>query len=164
MNQYGRCLLITVHIVTTKLIVNVSYLSKVVKRRNKHGKGTCFRSRLSYSGECKKNCKVIKMSSTDNLRFVMDETSVPYEQNENPFPQTDSDNEFEKMIIRKYNLTTSQESTMKKEAIYINKKAKEYILSYLQYWIDELGRYPTSYRKGIVRAIYNKIDALPVEN
>nr|MCR5154374.1 hypothetical protein [Lachnospiraceae bacterium] len=46
------------------------------------------------------------MYSTDNLRFVMDETSVPYEQNENPFPQTDLDDEFEKMIINKYHLTT----------------------------------------------------------
>ncbi len=37
-----------------------------------------------------------------------DETSVPYEQNENPFPQTDLDDEFEKMIINKYHLTTKE--------------------------------------------------------
>lgn len=48
------------------------------------------------------------MNSTENLRFVMDETSAPYEQNENPFPRTDSDNEFEKMIINKYHLTTKE--------------------------------------------------------
>ena len=48
------------------------------------------------------------MYSTDNLRFVMDETSVPYEQNENPFPQTDSDDEFEKTIINKYHLITKE--------------------------------------------------------
>lgn len=38
----------------------------------------------------------------------MDETSVPYEQNENPFPQTDLDDEFETMIINKYHLTTKE--------------------------------------------------------
>ena len=48
------------------------------------------------------------MLSADNLRFVMDETSAPYEQKENPFPQTDSDNEFEDMIIKKYNLATGE--------------------------------------------------------
>lgn len=42
------------------------------------------------------------MDFTENSRFVMDETSVPYERNENPFPRTDSDDEFEKMIINKY--------------------------------------------------------------
>lgn len=44
------------------------------------------------------------MYSTDNLRFVADETSIPYEQNENPFPKTDLDDEFEKTIINKYHL------------------------------------------------------------
>lgn len=48
------------------------------------------------------------MYSAENLRFVMDETSAPYEQNENPFTQTDSDNEFEEMIISKYHLTTKE--------------------------------------------------------
>ena len=48
------------------------------------------------------------MYSTDNLRFVMDETSVPYEQNENPFLQMDLGDEFEKMIISKYHLTTKE--------------------------------------------------------
>lgn len=52
--------------------------------------------------------EVIYMFSTDSLLFVMDETSAPYEQNENPFPQTDSDNEFEDMIIKKYNLITKE--------------------------------------------------------
>ncbi len=48
------------------------------------------------------------MYTTDHLRFVMDETSVPYEQNENPFPQTDLDDEFETMIINKYHLITKE--------------------------------------------------------
>ena len=48
------------------------------------------------------------MYTTDNLRFVMDETSVPYEQNENPFPRTNLDDEFETMIINKYHLTTKE--------------------------------------------------------
>lgn len=52
------------------------------------------------------------MLFTDSLRFIMDETSAPYEQNENPFPRTDSDNEFEDMIIRKYNLTTKEMETV----------------------------------------------------
>ena len=48
------------------------------------------------------------MYSTDNLRFVMDETSVPYEQNENPFLETKEDEEFEEMIINKYHLITKE--------------------------------------------------------
>lgn len=48
------------------------------------------------------------MYSIDNLRFVMDETSAPYEENENPFVQTELDNEFEQMIINKYHLTTKE--------------------------------------------------------
>ncbi len=48
------------------------------------------------------------MNLTENLRFFMDETSAPYEQNENPFPRTDSDDEFDKMIIDKYHLITKE--------------------------------------------------------
>lgn len=51
-----------------------------------------------------------------------------------------------------------------KKKIYINTEAKEYILSYLEEWIDELGKFPTSFRKGIIRAIYNKVDSIPVDN
>jgi len=47
--------------------------------------------------------------------------------------------------------------------VTINREAKEYILNYLQEWIDQLSRYDFSFRKGIVRAIYNKIEAIPVE-
>lgn len=48
------------------------------------------------------------MYSTDNLRFVMDETSAPYEENENLFVQTELASEFEQMIINKYHLTTKE--------------------------------------------------------
>ena len=48
------------------------------------------------------------MYSIDNLRFVMDETSAPYEENETPFVQTELDNEFEQMIINKYHLITKE--------------------------------------------------------
>lgn len=48
------------------------------------------------------------MYSIDNLRFVMDDTSIPYEQNENSFLKTDSDDDFEKMIIDKYHLITKE--------------------------------------------------------
>jgi hypothetical protein len=41
----------------------------------------------------------------------MDDTSVPYEQDENPFPKTNSDDEFEKMIITKYHLITKEMET-----------------------------------------------------
>jgi len=50
-----------------------------------------------------------------------------------------------------------------KDRIKINKEAKEYLLAYLQEWIDRLNQYPFSYRKGIVRAIYNKIESIPSE-
>ena len=45
----------------------------------------------------------------------------------------------------------------------INKEAKEYLLNYLQNWLDELSKHTFSYRKGIVQAIYNKVDSMPVE-
>lgn len=47
--------------------------------------------------------------------------------------------------------------------VTINKEAKEFILEYLQGWLDHLGKFAFSYRKGIVQAIYNKIDSIPVE-
>lgn len=49
-----------------------------------------------------------------------------------------------------------------KKSITINQEAKEYLLKYLQEWIDRLNQYPFSYRKGIVRAIYNKIESIPI--
>ena len=51
----------------------------------------------------------------------------------------------------------------KKKKPKINKEAKEYLLAYLQAWIDHLSRFTFSYRKGIVRAIYNEIDSMDVE-
>lgn len=48
------------------------------------------------------------MYSIDNLRFVMDETSIPYEKNETPFAQIEPDNEFEQIIINKYHLITKE--------------------------------------------------------
>lgn len=53
--------------------------------------------------------EVIYMYKADNLRFVMDETSAPHEQNENPFSRTNADIEFEKMMIDKYHLVTKEE-------------------------------------------------------
>lgn len=50
-----------------------------------------------------------------------------------------------------------------KKKVTINKEAKEYILDYLQNWLNELGKHSFSYRKGIVQAIYNKVDSIPVE-
>ena len=50
-----------------------------------------------------------------------------------------------------------------KEKIKINKEAKEYILTYLEDWINHLSKFDFSFRKGIVRAIYNKIESIPIE-
>lgn len=52
---------------------------------------------------------------------------------------------------------------MKKDKkVYINKEAKQYLLDYLGDWINHLSTFDFSFRKGIVRAIYNKIEAMPV--
>ena len=56
-----------------------------------------------------------------------------------------------------------KENVVKAKNVTINREAKEYILEYLDNWINELSRYTFSYRKGIVRAIYNKIDSIPVQ-
>lgn len=38
----------------------------------------------------------------------MDETDAPYKDNENPFIRTKEDDEFDEMIIAKYNLVTKE--------------------------------------------------------
>lgn len=48
------------------------------------------------------------------------------------------------------------------EKITITKECKRYILNYLDSWIVELSKHKFSYRKGIVRAIYNFIDSIEV--
>ncbi len=61
------------------------------------------------------------MASKDDLYFAMDETSRPYEPGENPFPGTELDEEFEKMIINKYHLVTKEmeaEDTNTKKRLY----------------------------------------------
>ena len=50
-----------------------------------------------------------------------------------------------------------------KQKVYINKEAKKYLLDYLQGWLDHLNKFSFSYRKGIVRAIYNKVESIPIE-
>lgn len=50
-----------------------------------------------------------------------------------------------------------------KKQVKINAEAKKYLLDYLQHWLDELSKDTFSYRKGIVQAIYNKVDSMPVE-
>lgn len=46
------------------------------------------------------------MRSSNKLRYFMDKTSIPYEDDQNPFPRTQEDDEFDKMIIEKYHLIT----------------------------------------------------------
>ncbi|MCR5094276.1 MAG: hypothetical protein K6B72_09910 [Lachnospiraceae bacterium] len=46
------------------------------------------------------------MKSNEKLRFYMDETSAPYKEYENPFVRTENDDAFDKMLIRKFHLTT----------------------------------------------------------
>lgn len=48
------------------------------------------------------------MESVNEIRFLMDESSAPYEQKENPFTRTSEDEEFDNMIIRKYQLITKE--------------------------------------------------------
>ena len=50
----------------------------------------------------------VPMDTTEKLRFFMDETSTPYTDSENPFVRTKEDDEFDKMIIEKYHLTTKE--------------------------------------------------------
>jgi hypothetical protein len=52
---------------------------------------------------------------------------------------------------------------MKNKKVTINVEAKEYLLNYLENWLDEFSKHSFSYRKGIVQAIYNKIDSIEVE-
>ena len=48
------------------------------------------------------------MDTTEKLRYVMDETSAPYEDGENPFVRTKEDDEFVEKIIAKYHLITKE--------------------------------------------------------
>lgn len=62
---------------------------------------------------------------------------------------------------KKINNTKNNKS---KKGIKINREAKEYLLNYLQNWLDDLSTYSFSFRKGIVWTIYNKIDSIPVDD
>lgn len=48
------------------------------------------------------------MYFTENMRFVMDDTSTPYKDGEVPFTRTAADEEFEKKICEKYHLVTKE--------------------------------------------------------
>ena len=57
--------------------------------------------------------EVIDMTDTVNtLRFYTDETSAPYSDKDNPFSRTKNDDEFDKMIIEKYKLTTKEKEKL----------------------------------------------------
>ena len=43
------------------------------------------------------------MSDIQKLRFYTDESGTPYEDGENPFPRTKEDDDFDQMMIEKYN-------------------------------------------------------------
>ena len=42
------------------------------------------------------------------LRCYMDDTSIPFEDDENPFPRTKEDDEFDEQMIKKYNLVLKE--------------------------------------------------------
>lgn len=44
----------------------------------------------------------------NDLRFFMDESSAPFEDDSNPFPRTKEDEEFERMIIARFHLITKE--------------------------------------------------------
>lgn len=59
----------------------------------------------------------------NGLRYYMDESGAPYENDEKLFPRTQHDDEFDEMIIRKYNLvekTPAQIRYFEKEVIAIS--------------------------------------------
>lgn len=45
---------------------------------------------------------------TEKIRFYIDESSSPYENNEEIIKRTKDDDEFDEMIIKKYNLTPKE--------------------------------------------------------
>lgn len=49
------------------------------------------------------------MNKDNNQRFFMDESSLPYEENENPFKRTEEDDDFDEIMIQKYNLKWKSE-------------------------------------------------------
>ena len=52
---------------------------------------------------------MIKDKEAVDLRFYMDESSAPYEEDENPFERTKEDEEFDKYVIDKFNLVTKDD-------------------------------------------------------
>ena len=48
------------------------------------------------------------MSDIQKLRFYTDESGTPYEDGENPFPRTKEDDDFDQMMIEKYNLVLKE--------------------------------------------------------
>ena len=52
--------------------------------------------------------RYIVMSDIQKLRFYTDESGIPYEDGENPFPRTKEDDDFDQMMIEKYNLVLKE--------------------------------------------------------
>ena len=42
------------------------------------------------------------------FRYYMDDTSIPFEDDDNPFPRTKEDDEFDEKMIKKYNLVLKE--------------------------------------------------------
>ena len=57
------------------------------------------------------------MSDTQKLRFYTDESGIPYEDGENPFPRTKEDDDFDQMMIEKYNLVLKEEEDQRNNEI-----------------------------------------------
>ena len=61
--------------------------------------------------------RYIVMSDIQKLRFYTDESGTPYEDGENPFPRTKEDDDFDQMMIEKYNLVLKEEEDQRNNEI-----------------------------------------------
>lgn len=50
-----------------------------------------------------------RVNEQEKLYYYMDDTSIPYEPDENPFSETEEDMEFDKRIIEKYCLEDTKQ-------------------------------------------------------
>lgn len=70
-----------------------------------------YRAVVTRAPDVKKSVgiEIIIMNDETKLYLFMDETGRPYEEGENPFPNTPEDDEFDRMLLKKLGLVLAED-------------------------------------------------------
>lgn len=59
------------------------------------------------------------MNDETKLYLFMDESGRPYEEGENPFPETPEDDEFDRMLFKKYGLVLAEDEDVEENPLNV---------------------------------------------